>query len=346
MKRFTTILCCAAAAVCISACNKPAENPQSVCNVIFDTDIGNDIDDAEALVLLNQYIEEGRINLLGICLNKHGDLTARYVDLVNTWYGHPDIPIGIIREEFNSGDPAEERYTGLVAQMAKEDGSPLFATTLKESSSLPLSHNLYRKLLAEQPDNSVTVVSVGFLTNLSLLMDTPADEYSPLTGMELIQKKVKSLVLMAGRFTEPNYPEFNVMFDIPAAQKIINSWPGEIILSPWEIGEAVRYPAESIENDYNWTPAHPFKEAYIRYGDMPYDNYAFDPTAVVCAVEGSNYFTISPAGTVTVDDEGFTNFSPCEDGRHYYLSVTPDQAAALREYFVNYLTRIPASQAK
>ena len=101
--------------------------------MIFDTDIGNDIDDAEALVLLNQYLEEGRINLLGICLNKHGDLTARYVDLVNTWYGHPDIPIGIITENFSSGEPAEERYTGLVAQMTKADGSPLFETTLKET---------------------------------------------------------------------------------------------------------------------------------------------------------------------------------------------------------------------
>ena len=346
MKRFFTAIISLAAILSTTGCKTATEQAQPECNVIFDTDIGNDIDDAEALVLLNQYFEEGKINLLGICLNKHGDLTAQYTDLVNTWYGHPDIPMGIIKADFHSGEPAEERYTGLVAQMTKADGSPLFETTLKEYSSLPLSHKLYRKLLAAQPDNSVTVVSVGFLTNLSLLMDTPADEYSPLTGMELIQKKVKSLVLMAGRFTEPNYPEFNVIFDIPAAQKIINNWPGEVVLSPWEIGEAVRYPAESIENDYNWTPAHPFKEAYIRYGDMPYDNYAFDPTAVVYAVEGSDYFTISPAGKVTVDDEGFTTFSPSEDGRHYYLSVTPDQAAALREYFVNYLTRIPASQAK
>ncbi len=346
MKRLFTAIISIAAILSAVGCKTATEQVQPACNIIFDTDIGNDIDDAEALVLLNQYLDEKRINLLGICLNKHKDLTAKYVDIVNTWYGHPDIPIGIIRHDFNSGEPAEERYTGLVAQMTKEDGSPLFATTLKEYSSLPLSHKLYRKLLAAQPDNSVTVVSVGFLTNLSLLMDTPADEYSPLTGMELIQKKVKSLVLMAGRFTEPNYPEFNVIFDIPAAQKIIDNWPGEIVLSPWEIGEAVRYPAESIENDYNWTPAHPFKEAYIRYGDMPYDNYAFDPTAVVYAVEGSDYFTVSPAGKVTVDDEGFTTFSPSEDGRHYYLSVTQDQAAALREYFVNYLTRIPASQAK
>ena len=325
--------------LCIGCAQTRTSN--DVVNVIFDTDIGNDIDDAEALALFHHYMDEGRVNLLGICLNKEGEKTARYVDIMNTFYGHTGIPMARARDNGGDGSPADERYTGKVCDMTAEDGTPLFPTTGVDYENLPDGEILYRKLLASQPDKSVTVISVGFLTNIARLLDTPADEYSPLTGRELVKKKVKELSIMAGRFSE-TIPEFNVMYNIPAAQKIFNEWPSEIVCLPWELVLDIRYPAESIENDFNWIAAHPLKEAYIRWCDMPFDNMMFDPTAVVYGVEGGDMFTTSGPGTVTVSDEGVTTFAPDENGKHSYMMVTDEQAAAVKAYFVDYLTRKPA----
>jgi len=316
-----------------------AETP--VPNIIFDTDIGNDIDDAEALDLLYKYVDEGKINLLGICLNKSGFETARFVDIMGCWYGHPEIPFGVIRTDKPTGAPSEQCYSGRVCQMTADDGSPLFEYSKDNYEDLPDSYKLYRKLLSEAADKSVTIVSVGFFNNLALLLDSPADEISPLTGRELVGSKVKLLSIMAGRFFDEN-PEFNVMVDIPASQKIFSEWPTEMAILTWELGMKVHYPASSIENDFSWTEAHPLKEAYIRYGNMPYDNTMFDPTAVVYGAGETGRFTIGEPGDIDVDDTGVTRFTASESGRARIMYLSDEQASDLLEYFKDYLTRRPA----
>ena len=44
------------------------------------------------------------------------------------------------------------------------------------------------------------IAQVGFSTNLARLLESPADRSSPLTGHELVERKVKLLSLMAGAF--------------------------------------------------------------------------------------------------------------------------------------------------
>ena len=229
-------------------------------NIILDTDIGNDIDDAEALCLLNRYSDLGMVNFLGVCLNKEGEKTAKFVDVINTFYGHADvIPVGRARNNGPDGNNPEKNYAALTVKRVAKDGTPLFKTTGIGYDGLPDAHILYRKLLADSEDNSVSIVSVGFLTNLIRLLDTPADDISPLTGRELIEKKVKLLSIMACRFNN-EVPEYNVMLNIPYAIKLFSEWPGEIVCSPMEVGAAVRYPFESIENDFEWAGFHPLKE--------------------------------------------------------------------------------------
>jgi inosine-uridine nucleoside N-ribohydrolase len=64
----------------------------------------------------------------------------------------------------------------------------------------PDALKLLRRLLAAQPDGSVTLVQVGYFSNFAALLDTPADEISPLKGVELVRRKVKLLSVMAGAF--------------------------------------------------------------------------------------------------------------------------------------------------
>src|SRR5579863_3572768 len=65
--------------------------------VIFDTDMGNDIDDALALALLHALETRGECRILAVTITKDNPWAAPYVDLVNTFYGRPNIPIGMVK---------------------------------------------------------------------------------------------------------------------------------------------------------------------------------------------------------------------------------------------------------
>lgn len=305
--------------------------------VIFDTDMGNDIDDALALDMLYKYMDAGKVDLLAVMLNKEGEGSARYVDMMNTWYGYPDIPIGIIRDGIDYDYP-ESNYAEKVSSMKDSAGKPLFPTSVKNHSALPESSELYRKVLASQPDNSVTIVSVGFSTNLKRLLESVPDEYSDLTGRELVRRKVRLLCTMAGDFRPDAIAEFNVVRDIPAAKAVFEEWPSPVVTSPFEVGLAVLYPATSIENDFGWADPHPVVEGYKTYNPMPYDRPCWDLTSVLFAVEGENWFTMSPSGKITVDDEGYTVFSPDAAADRRYMSVTEAQAARILDRLVELIT--------
>ena len=146
---------------------------------------------------------------------------------------------------------------------------------------------MLRKALASQPDRSVVIAQVGFSTNLARLLDSPPDEYSPLTGRELVEKKVKLLSLMAGAFQtidgNRRYLEYNVVKDVPSARALAERWPTAMVYSGFEIGIALPYPAVSIERDYGYVPHHPLAEAYIRYIPPPHNRPTWDLTSVLYA---------------------------------------------------------------
>lgn len=325
----------------IAGCGKQVEI-QTPLSVIMETDIGNDIDDALAMDMLYKYIDAGKINLLAVNINKEGIYPPEYVDILNTWYGHPDIPIGVVHDGAKCDAP--NNYTEAVDTMTV-DGKHAFARSLMgKYESLPDAVQLYRKILSRQPDASVTIVSVGFSTNLVRLMDTKPDSLSPLSGMDLISEKVRLLVTMAGDFTRPDAKEYNVVTDILAAKKLFSEWPTPLVTSPFDVGSAIRYPATSIENDFGWTTLHPVVEAYKAYMEMPYDRPTWDLTAVLYAVEGQSWFTVSPAGKIEVTDEGNTQFTQDPAGTRHYLSVTPQQADSIKTYFLKFIPSKPANK--
>jgi inosine-uridine nucleoside N-ribohydrolase len=307
--------------------------------VIFDTDLGNDVDDAIAMDILYKYADEGKIDILAEGISKDGLAPAEYMDILNNWYGYSSIPIGIV---LNGADCETDavNYAMAVNVLNDESGAPLFKRTGgMDYASLPETHIMYRKVLSESEDNSVTLVTVGFSTNLARLLDTPADAISPLTGRELVAAKVKNLVMMAGCFYGSIGSEYNVWKDIPAAQKVISEWPTPVVFAPFELGIQVCYPATSIENDFAWTEHHPVVEAYKAYLPMPYDRPCWDPAALVYAVEGDRWFGVSAPGTISISDGGTTTFEESETGRHTYLTVSPEQAAALTDRIVEIVTR-------
>lgn len=309
--------------------------------VIFETDLGNDVDDALALAMLHNYVDQGKIRLAAVMLNKKGVEPMMLADIINTYYGHPDIELGTVSEGVTCGNE-DSNYAKSVAEMTDQNGNALFPRSHESYDSIPEATKLYRKILASEPDSSVTIISVGFSTNLARLLDSKADEISPLGGRELVAKKVKLLSAMAGSGTDPNTPEYNVYMDAAAAKKVFSSWPGEVVMSPFEVGMAINYPATVIENDSLWpSMPNPVVEAYKCYQPMPYDRPTWDLTSVLYAIEGAESFGLSQPSAVSVGENGTTAFTPDSTATRRYLKVDSIGAANILERLIHLTTFTP-----
>src|ERR1700753_893138 len=73
-------------------------------HVIFDTDMGNDVDDALALAMLHAFASRGEAKLLAVTISKDNPWAAEYVRLVDEYYGRPAIPVGIVHNGKTSDD--------------------------------------------------------------------------------------------------------------------------------------------------------------------------------------------------------------------------------------------------
>ncbi len=311
--------------------------------LIFDTDMGNDIDDALALGVIHALQTRGECELLAVTLSKDNEFAAPFVDLVNTFYGRGNIPIGVVK---GGKTPEDSKYIRVPAEATGDDGRPRYPHQLRSGKDAPEAVSLLRKILAAQPDGSVVIAVVGFSTNLARLLDSPADAHSKLTGTELVAGKCRLLVMMAGMFSEQNrQKEYNVFIDLDAAKKVFADWPTPLVTSGFEVGQAIKYPAKSIEQDFRYVRHHPLREGYELYQKMPYDRETWDLTAVLYAIRPDRgYFGLSPTGAIHVDDREITQFSPSEKGRHQFLTVDAEQIARVREALVQLASQPPSGK--
>jgi inosine-uridine nucleoside N-ribohydrolase len=315
--------------------------------LIFDTDMGNDCDDALALGVIHALQTRGECELLAVTITKDHPLAAAYVDAVNTFYGRGDIPIGVCR---GSGKTPDEGKYNSVAKI-RDDGRYRFPHDLESGNDAPMAVDVIRKTLVNAADHSVVFVQVGFSTNLDNVLKSPADAISPLTGAELVAKKVKLVSIMAGAFQMIRndkgelapHPEYNVAQDLAAIQSMLKQCEVPIVWSGFEIGLAVTYPHQSILQDYRYVKHHPLPEAYIAYIPPPHDRPTWDLTSVLYAVRPERgYFDVSPAGTVTVADDAITHFAADPKGRHRYLILGPGMLEKAREALVQLSSQPPA----
>ena len=331
----------AALAALPAAVPAPAAEPV---RLIFDTDIGGDIDDALALGMVHSMQDRGACRLLAVTLTNDFPEAGPLVDAINTFYDHGDTPIGAAR----TGIAEVNRYVEVARQ--RDGDRPRFPHRLQSSKDLPDAVRLLRRTLAAQPDASVVIVQVGLSSNLAALLQSGPDDESPLSGTELARKKVRLLSVMGGAFApvegHERYAEWNVKRDLPASTRVAADWPTPVVWSGFEIGLALPYPAESIERDFNYVPHHPLAEAYRLYAKMPYDRPTWDLTATLYAVyPDRGYFDLSPPGRVVVEKDGATRFDRDEKGPHRYLILRPEQKGRALEALVQLASQPPAARA-
>jgi inosine-uridine nucleoside N-ribohydrolase len=292
--------------------------------VIFDTDMGNDVDDALALAMLHALESRGECRLIGVTITKDNPWAAPYVDLVNTFYGRAHIPVGMVK---GGVTPEDSPMIRIPTERRRADGSLVYPRRLASGSEALDAVALLRRLLAAEKDGSVVIVQVGFSTNLARLLESPAD-------LDLVKRKVKLLSVMAGNFVQPK-SEFNVERDTASARKLFDRWPGEIVVSGFEIGQALLFPAAAIEKDLAWAADHPVADAYRNYKKMPYDRPTWDLTAALYAIRpDAGYFALSPRGKISSDDKGLTHFEADPAARHRYLVLGEGQRARVLESMI------------
>jgi inosine-uridine nucleoside N-ribohydrolase len=285
--------------------------------VILDTDVGSSTDDLFAMEMLYRYADEGRCKLLGIVVDRHGDDYAALADMMNTYFGYPNLPIGVERGGIRNPEVFID-YKNVYNHKTKE-GELMFKRTVSDYSKLPNGWELYRKLLASQPDHSVSICSIGFVTSIVQLLHSEPDDISPLTGVELVSKKVKCLYLMAGIFTSSDESDYNFLQDPTYAKLLFEHWPRsvDVVFSPMEVGNGIEYRPETVISDISWTDIHPIKQVYMKY-DCDTGQKMWDPMAVIQAVEGDKVFSLSERGIVTLTPEITTLFTPSATGNHRY----------------------------
>jgi inosine-uridine nucleoside N-ribohydrolase len=334
-------------------------------NVIFDTDMWSDIDDALALAMLHALQDRHEINLLAVTVSTAEKWCASYVDLIDTFYRHPQVPIGLIRngldtEAFRKKYPSitwpVTRYTQILSEDRKRNGSLVYPHRLIDGTNAPEAVSLLRKTLAAQPDGSVVIIQVGYSTNLARLLDSVSDAASTLSGRDLIQRKVRLLSVMAGNFAESivdgqllakGSPEFNLESDVTSAQNVFSNWPTPIVASGFEIGVAMLYPAASIEHDFSYVAHHPIAQTYRTYAEetsnkWPHDHATWDLTAVLYAARADrDYFSLSKPGRITVLPDGGSHFEESEHGSHRHLILTEEQRSRALEAMVMLVSQPP-----
>lgn len=227
--------------------------------IIFDTDMDTDCDDAGALGLILEYVKAGKAELLGVIADAPDRHVAGCCDAICRWYGLPR-PVGAVRAKKYAQDPRFEAYRQHRARMSWDRfyNEPLAARVGKTDEDYPDAACAYRQLLAGAEDGSVTVVCVGFLTALAELLCSQGDDLSPLTGAELMAKKVNRVVSM-GNAQYPLFPKnnFNYNMDAVGARTFFEKCPVPVYICPegTKVITGYRFPEVFSED-------HPLRMAY------------------------------------------------------------------------------------
>ena len=302
----------------LAAASLSAQKPTPV---IFDTDIGDDIDDALALALALQSAE---LDIKAITtVSDDTEQRARLVWKELGLYGRKDIPVGAgVREPL-----LDPMHTGLAAQFQVLTAQDVIPDGLR-FSAVPL----LIKTLMESPVK-ITLIPVGPLTNVALALRIEPR----------IKDKIERIVLMGGAFSPPR-AEYNILRDRVASSIVFSS--GVPIVA---VGLDVTMKCKLQGADFERLKAarNPASEFLVRLitlwqgGKQQYPTL-HDPLAVAAAFQGALLeFSTGSVAVETADSKkyGTTRFTAGSGGTtKVALGVN---AAEFVRMFVDRLARVP-----
>ena len=291
--------------------------------IIFDTDMYTDFDDVGALATLHALADAGECEILGTVACTRGAPSVGMVEIINAFYGRPGIPVGVNKELGIGPLGRNHAIYDIYADMVKARKD---VVKHPSSETAPDANETYRKILAAQPDGSVTICSVGFTTNLRRLLETKGDSISSLDGRALVAKKVKAWYAMACRY--PDGYEYNSKEDGESSKIAFRDWPTPIYFLDWCYGVEVKcgVPVSKVGTAVN--PVRDvFKRALTAYKETEKGHAAWDEVTVLAAVRGwQRYFGTVRGKFDIVDAKGKNAWTPDPKGNHYVLTVKTPKA--------------------
>lgn len=279
--------------------------------IIFDTDFGPDYDDVGALAVLHALADSGKIEILGTISSNKNILAAPSIEVINTYFGRADIRIGAPKTKGVDMGAAQHWPDSILSK---------YPHIFKSTNQVPDAVDIYRQILSQQPDSSVIIVSVGFLTNLSNLLLSKPDTSSQLNGYDLVKKKVKKLVAMAGQF--PEGKEFNVYSDVESSKSVFDKWPGTIIFTGYEVGKSIKTGLKLANSDQTYNPVKDvFKICIPLSPEDKEGRMSWDETAVITAIYGTERFFDTMRGKIHINDDGTNTWENSSNGNQYYVKL-------------------------
>jgi purine nucleosidase len=265
-----------------------ANAPAARQKVIFDTDIGDDIDDAFALDLA---LVSPEIDVLGVT-TAWGDtaLRARLVSRMLCDVGRSDIPVF-------AGPATQGKTTFTQAKWARGFAAP--------EKPWPDAIAFILNKIKENP-GEITLISVAPFTNVGKLIDTDPATF----------RKLKRVVIMGGSVHRgygdlgylPNHgpdPEYNILMSVPSAQKLFTAGV-PIEMMPLD---STQLKLDEVKRDVLFTQSAPMTDdltlLYHQWsaGGNPTPTL-YDAMAVAEAIR-PDLCPTQPMH-ITVDDKGFT----------------------------------------
>jgi inosine-uridine nucleoside N-ribohydrolase len=306
----------------INSCNYRSEKNRhetEPLRVIFDTDIGEDNDDVSALAILHALADSGKVDILAMGVVSGYPYAAECLDAINTYYGRRTIPIGILKStksNFFYSQSNKVNYSQPVAEKFPHD--------IGSEAPIPDVVEVYREILANQPDGTVTMIAVGMMDNLVNLLNSKPDKISKLAGFKLVKRKVSDLYIMGPYFNKQNEYQaaYNFSTSPDAAIELMQKWPTRIKIAEGNLGHR-----HFIGSRLRETPAeNPVRFAFEVWSELHLDSsriardrHCADPTAVIYAVYGSKYFNeVGPGACNVRQDDGFTCWDSLTNKQHYY----------------------------
>ncbi len=304
--------------------------------VILDSDMALDCEDMNALCLLHALADEGEAEIVATvaCGYETNRASGATIDAINTFYGRPDIPVGTTKIH-----PVFHRYA---IPLARSPWTPAvrdsYPHDVPDDDKCPSAVSVYREALSKQPDNSVVIVTTGWLVNLRDLLDSKPDRMSDLNGRELVSSKVKELSVMGGSF--PQGWEYNFCFAGvgPCTKYVLENWPENVPVMISDVNLGLRIISGKVYKDE--LPDSPLRKGLeYAWNALSEGRPSWDETSVLYAVrglsfEGDEYWKAQSEGSVFVDDAtGETKWLSTPDKNQSYLieSMNPDSLARLLE---------------
>ena len=277
-------------------------------NIILDTDIGNDCDDAGAIAVLYNLKKDFDFTVSMIGSSTSYVEGSYSINFINHYYNEKCL----VGQNLSSGWPclnAVDLYTQKLCKVLPNC----------EVDNIFEYVNQMRKAYTES-NEKITLIIIGPFNAINMFLNSKPDDISPLTGKELLNSKTEHVYVMGGKFCNDDIyfanslvtSEWNIKCDIKSAQKFLNEVKVPITFLPFECGLFLTGEKLSVNK------SNPVFKCYDIYSDGI--RFSWDPATVYYAITRDNEsFIESEKGFITIDDLGVTRHIPNSEGKHTYL---------------------------